>query len=181
MLPSTAATKPNRMETLRIRDAPAPVQAAQPAPQRILVVDDLPEICTIFKDLSRRMRTTKVELVTETNSQRALDLLQHQAFDLVVSDFRMREVDGIEVLRSAYAENPAGYRVLMTGYNDIPTSVQRIRDAHVDAYLQKPLHTQELLLMLLGFLRHDEALLLECRQHARDIEAQADATKVTLE
>ena len=169
------------MDAIRLRQPPPPTPAPAAAPVvRVLVVDDLPEICSIFKEVHRRLRAVRIELVTETNSQRALELIDSGAFDLVVSDFRMRQVDGIEVLLRANAKNPAGHRILMTGYNEIPTSLARIKDASVDAYVQKPLRAQDLLLMLLGFLQRDENLIQEHRAHAREIEAQAEETTVAL-
>lgn len=169
------------MDAIRLRPPQMPSPASAPTPVvRVLVVDDLPEICTIFKEVHRRLRAVRVELVTETNSQRALDLIEASAFDLVVSDFRMRQVDGIEVLCRAHAKNPAGHRILMTGYNEIPTTLARIKDASVDAYVQKPLSAHDLLLMLLGFVQRDESLIQEHRAHAREIEAQAEESTVAL-
>ena len=140
---------------------------------RMLVVDDLPEICAFFRDVRRRIRTVDVDLVTETNSQRAIDLLGEARFDLVVSDFRMREAHGIDVLRTARRANPTGYRVLMTGYNEVPAPMAHIRDAAVDAYIQKPLDTQDLILTLLSFLRGDASSIGEFREHARELERVA--------
>lgn len=167
------------MRSLSIRPAPGlvpPVKSQEP-PARILVVDDVPEICQIFRDLRSRIREPGLQLLTEVNSQRAHDLLARERFDVVVSDYRMREVDGVEVLKAARATNPAGYRVLMTGYNEIPTTLERVREAGVDAYVQKPLRAQELLLLLLGFLHRDPRHVEECRAHAREIEALAQVAE----
>lgn len=178
--PSSPSPKVRPMDSLRITHVPDRAPDAAEAPQRILVVDDLPEICMIFRDIHRRFRHLKVDLVTETNSQRALELAQQERFDVVVSDFRMKQVDGIEILKAANQANPKGYRVLMTGYNEIPTSVARIREACVDAYVQKPLHAQELLLLLLGLVKHDESLITENRAHARELEQQGESNAVSL-
>lgn len=139
--------------------------------REILVVDDLPEICDFFTALLRRLRDFDVRLTTETNSAAALDLVRERAFDLVVSDFRMKQVDGIEVLTAARHRNPSGRRILMTGYNEIPTSVDRIREADVDAYIQKPLRSQDLLLLVVDFLNGSERAIEACRAHARELEA----------
>lgn len=163
------------MRSLRIRPAQtlAPPQAPAEARSRVLVVDDVPEIGQIFRDLRLRIRTPRLELVTEVNSERAVDLLRRESFDLVVSDFRMREVDGVEVLKAAFERNPEGYRVLMTGYNEVPTSIERIREAKIDAYVEKPLHGQELLLLLIGFLNREAEHVESHRAHAREIETVA--------
>lgn len=140
-------------------------------PRRVLVVDDLREIADFFDALSRRMAGHGVALTTETDSAKALEMLRRDRYDLVVSDFRMRDVDGVEVLKAAHAANPAGHRVLMTGYNEIPTPIARIREARVDAYLQKPLRSQDLMLLMLDLLNENEAVLDVCRQRARELES----------
>lgn len=145
-----------------------------PIPVReVLVVDDVPEILEMFRGLLRRVRTVDVHLTTEVDSQRALELARAKPFDLVLSDFRMRQVDGIEVLQAARTTNPAGHRLLMTGYNEVPTSLERVKGANVDGYLQKPLRSAELLPLLVEILGDNPETLAECRDAARAMEAEA--------
>lgn len=136
----------------------------------MLVVDDLPEIGDFFRSLVRRVRGGDVDLVVEINSARALDLVRTTKYDLIVSDFRMRELDGIEVLAAAHRSDPDGVRVLMTGYNEIPTTMARIRQANIDAYIQKPLKAQDLRVLLSQLLARDPAALAACRAAARELE-----------
>lgn len=140
---------------------------------RILVVDDVPEILDLFKGLVRRMRAVNVQLVTEVNSARAKEMASREPFDLVLSDFRMRQVDGVEVLQAAHDMNPRGRRVLMTGYNEVPTEIARIQRAEIDAYIQKPLKSQELLQLMLDFLQGNQEAIQACQAHARDLEESA--------
>ncbi len=148
----------------------APSLAVGGVERRVLVVDDMPEICDYFTSLAKRIRGFNVHLMTEVNSARALDLVKAQRFDLVVSDYRMREVDGVEVLQAAREHYPSGHRILMTGYNEIPTSIDRIRQADVDAYIQKPLKSQDLLLLLLDFIKENPQAIAACRAQARELE-----------
>lgn len=138
--------------------------------RQILVVDDLPEIGDFFRSLMRRVKDFDIEITTEINSQRALELVQEKTFDLIISDFRMRQVDGIEVLTAARKKNADGLRVLMTGYNEIPTSMERIRGAKIDAYVQKPLRSQDVLLLIFDLLSGNQAALETCRAEARELE-----------
>ena len=147
-----------------------PEQSINGGRMRALVVDDVPEICNMYKMLFHRIRGVETELVVETNSAVAVQLLREGSYDLVVSDFRMREADGVEVLRAAYERNPRGRRVLMTGYNEIPTSIERIRSAHIDAYIQKPLKMQDVLIMLTQLLVGDEASIRAYRERAGAME-----------
>ncbi|MEA3200023.1 MAG: hypothetical protein QOE90_1451 [Thermoplasmata archaeon] len=140
---------------------------------RVLVVDDVPEILDLFKGLMRRVRVMPVQLVTEVNSQRAKELAASEPFDLVISDFRMRQVDGVEVLLAACGRNPSGRRVLMTGYNEVPTGIHRIQAARIDAYVQKPLRSQEVLQLVLDMLQGSAAALDDSRARAREMESSA--------
>ena len=147
----------------------APNGAPQSSRQ-ILVVDDLPEIGDFFRALMRRVKDFDIQITTEVNSQQALELVEAQPFDLIISDFRMRQVDGIEVLSAARKKNPDGLRVLMTGYNEIPTSMERIRGAKIDAYVQKPLRSQDVLLLIFDLLSGNKTALESCRAEARELE-----------
>jgi DNA-binding NtrC family response regulator len=150
-------------------DEPTPA-AAPKRTREVLVVDDLPEIGDFFRALMRRMREFDIKLTTEANSERALDLVRSNKYDLIISDFRMRQVDGIEVLTAARGHHTEGLRVLMTGYNEIPTSMERIREARIDAYVQKPLRSQDILLLIFDFLNGNRSAIDACRQEARELE-----------
>lgn len=143
------------------------------SPIRILVVDDLPDVCVLFQGLARRIRGVDVEVTTQTSGRRAIRMLEEGPFDLVVSDFRLRDVDGLDVLRAARRANPEGHRILMTGYNEVPASLERIEEARVDAYLRKPMDAQDLLLVLLDFARRNASAIDEFRRHAREMERDA--------
>lgn len=155
------------------------MSATSPAPQaaqtklRALVVDDVPEICGMYQSIFKRIRGLDVELTIETDPAAAIERLREGTFDVVVSDFRMKGGDGIDVLTAARSANPQGRRVLMTGYNEVPTSIERIRSARVDAYLQKPLKTQDLLILVGHLLKNDPEALAPYREHAGEIEQVA--------
>lgn len=137
---------------------------------RVLVVDDLQEITQFFAALARRMAPHGVEVETETDPRKALERIRSNGYALVVSDFRMREVDGLDVLKAAGEANPRGHRILMTGYNEIPAPMARIQEAQVDAYVQKPLRAQDLMLLILDFVHGNESTIAACRAKAREIE-----------
>lgn len=137
---------------------------------RALVVDDIPEICEMYRAIFRRLRGIDVDLTIETDPVEAIRKVRADPYDLVVSDFRMKGADGVDVLTAAREENPGGRRVLMTGYNEIPTTIDRIRLARIDAYLQKPLKTQDLLIMLSDLLHGDQESLALYRTHASELE-----------
>lgn len=140
---------------------------------RALVVDDLPEICALYQNLFKRIHGVDIELLVETNAAAAIERASKEDFDLIISDFRMKEADGLQVLGAAFRRHAAGRRVLMTGYNEVPASVERIREAHIDAYIQKPLKTQEVLILVGDMLRGNESSIASHRSHALELEQTA--------
>jgi len=71
-------------------------------------------------------------------------LNNHNVYDLVVTDLKMKKIDGLEVLKAAKAANPSTEVVLITAYGTISTAVQAIRDGAYD-YVTKPFRHQEIL------------------------------------
>lgn len=106
----------------------------------ILIVDDVPEILEFFARVASAFRTRPVEIVTTSDPAWALGSLDERSYDVVVSDYRMPRVNGIDVLRRARATNPQGRRVLMTGYNEVPATFAEIEAAGLSARLKKPVN-----------------------------------------
>jgi DNA-binding NtrC family response regulator len=138
--------------------------------REVLVVDDLPEIGDFFVGLLAHLKGFDIRVRAETSPAEAMALLRERRFDLVISDFRMKDHDGIEVLAAARSASPSTGRILMTGYNEIPTPMERIREAQVDAYVQKPLKSQDLLMLIFHFLHNDKDAIDACRRAAREME-----------
>lgn len=111
----------------------------------ILVVDDVPEILLFFERLAGTYRTTPIQVTTSSDPAGALKLVKERDFDVVVSDFRMPKVNGMQILAEAHHRNPGGRRVLMTGYNEIPATDAEIEMAGVTARLKKPVKASFLL------------------------------------
>ncbi|MEA3203435.1 MAG: hypothetical protein QOI63_1110, partial [Thermoplasmata archaeon] len=64
--------------------------------------------------------------------------------DLVISDFRMPEMDGLEFLRRARAQTPGLPCILMTAYPDARLAVEAVNQAHVNHFLVKPVEPEQL-------------------------------------
>lgn len=157
------------------RVEPQPAEA--PPARTVLVVDDLPEILELWRGLARRVRGMRVRVVTEVNGPRAVDFVSRNRFDLVVSDHRLGPgIDGLTVLQQARRCNPEGRRALMTGYQEIPAPLHRVRSAEVDAYLAKPFSTQDAVRLLEGLLAAHPVSLAAGRHKARELEAEAEAS-----
>jgi two-component system chemotaxis response regulator CheY len=92
--------------------AVAPERPQQPA--RVLVVDDQLEVCEFLYQI---VELLGYAAVSENSVQRALQLLEEHEFDIIISDFKMPEMTGVEFFHAAVDLNPAlGTRfIFLTG------------------------------------------------------------------
>jgi DNA-binding NtrC family response regulator len=100
----------------------------------ILIVDDEKSIRTM---LASYVRTLGHEVEIAEDGKAALEILGRTAFDLVFSDVRMADLDGLALLREIRATWPGVVVVLMTAYATVPQAVEAIRAGAYD-YLVKP-------------------------------------------
>jgi len=75
------------------------------------------------------------------------ELLQHlkrdPAFDIIIADLLMPEVDGLQVLQKSKECNPEGIVIIMTGYASLDTAIRAIRGGAYD-YIRKPFKLDEI-------------------------------------
>ena len=100
---------------------------------RILVVDDKPNM----RSLLTKILGDLGEVVTAEGGRRALELLAQRPFDLVISDIRMPDIDGEELLRQVREMESPPECILMTAYATVETAVAALRLGAYD-YLTKP-------------------------------------------
>lgn len=100
----------------------------------ILVVDDDPGVTEL---LGAFLDTRGYSVTTCTSGRDALALIDSEAFDLVISDIEMAEVNGYELLRQTRARHPKIGIVLMTGYTESHPLSEALR-AGADGYISKP-------------------------------------------
>lgn len=68
----------------------------------------------------------------------ALQVLETQPIDLVISDMRMPQMDGAEFLKQVAERWPETLRLLLTGYSDLQSTVTAIDQGHIYRYVSKP-------------------------------------------
>jgi two-component system response regulator PilR (NtrC family) len=107
---------------------------------RILVVDDERSMREMLAILLRREGH---DVAVAENGQTAIDLLNRQPFDLVVSDARMPDLDGLEVLRHARSINPSVIAIMITAYGS-PDLIRGVAQLGVNDYVEKPFNTEVL-------------------------------------
>ena len=108
--------------------------------RHVLVVDDEAVVRNgINKALHNRGMTTKLA----ANGREALLLLGSHAFDLVILDIRMPDIDGVEVLKKIRSQYPETDVIMITGYPTIDTAVHCIKLGALD-FLVKPFRLDDL-------------------------------------
>jgi DNA-binding NtrC family response regulator len=105
-------------------------------PRRLLIVDDDPTIRTSLAEALADNGTTEVRVAE--GPDRALAMLETAAPDVVLSDVRMPDMDGITFLKVLHKHAPSLDVILMTAYDDMPTVVAAMRAGAVE-FLVKPL------------------------------------------
>jgi len=101
---------------------------------RILVVDDEEVICSI---LARRLSREGYVCVTANNGREALRYFYKDPFSLIISDIKMPEMDGLELLKRVKAMNPKMMVIVVTAYPDIDLAVEAMRLGAYD-FIIKP-------------------------------------------
>ncbi|HBX55887.1 HD domain-containing phosphohydrolase [Pseudomonas sp. UBA2684] len=111
----------------------------------LLLVDDEENI---LKSLRRLLRHEPYDILTAGDAAQAMQLLDQQPIDLIVSDARMPGMDGASLLAEVQQRWPDCLRILLTGHADIGTMVKAINEGHIYRYISKPWDDDELRLTI---------------------------------
>jgi response regulator RpfG family c-di-GMP phosphodiesterase len=115
-----------------------------PAKHPILLVDDEAEILFSLRGLLR----TEFEVHTAESGAEALEILGRQSIHAIMSDQRMPNMTGVELLRRAKEERPEAVRMVFTGYADIKAVIDAVNEGGIYRYLTKPWDPDELVTAL---------------------------------
>jgi CheY-like chemotaxis protein len=143
------AKKTNHQET-----APEVKVEAETLPT-VLIVDDE---ASILGALKRVLHEEPYRVLTTTDPMEALHLLATHSVQLVISDQRMPEMTGTELLLQVKMLYPDVVRVILTGYADEEAIMAAINDGQVYKFLFKPWNAEALKLELYHALRYHAAL-----------------------
>ena len=133
---------------------------------KILLVDDE---ANILKSLSRLLRT--YDLTLASSGEDALNIAEQKVFDLVVSDYRMPGINGIEFLSRFMVKQPDAIRIILTGYADLESTLTAINDIGVFRFINKPWNNYEIINAVEKALELKQ-ILLENRRLADQVRKQ---------
>jgi putative two-component system response regulator len=102
--------------------------------EQILIVDDEENICNI---LARRLTREGYLCVTANNGREALNYFYKDTFSLIISDIKMPEMDGVELLKKVKSVDPNMMVIMVTAYPEIDMAVEAMRLGAYD-FIIKP-------------------------------------------
>jgi DNA-binding NtrC family response regulator len=122
---------------------------------RILFVDDEP---AILRSLQRIASKVDAVILTASSGKDALELINECPVDVVVSDFKMPNMDGNQLLEQVAQISPETVRIILTGHGDMDMILNSINDGHIWGFLHKPWDNYELIVKLKQALQLQQVL-----------------------
>ncbi len=108
---------------------------------KILVIDDDTSFCVMLKTF---LQKKGYDVTNAFNAKEAEEAIRNQIFDVVLTDIRLPDSDGIQILKYIKETSFKTQVVLMTGYTDIKTAVSAMKLGAYD-YVGKPINPDEIL------------------------------------
>lgn len=145
----------------------------------IVIVDDEDMVLTSLRSFLNL--ETEYEIETYTSPKKALEGLDSRPLDLVISDYLMPEMNGIDFLLQVKKLHPYSTRILLTGYADKENAIKAINEVGLYQYIEKPWDNEELKLIiqnglerrfLMERLQEKIAEVQQVQQNLQDIQAQ---------
>ncbi len=140
---------------------------------RVLIVDDEPEM---LENLDRLLSAEGYRCTTLQDPTLFHETLGETDPDIVISDVRMPQVDGLTILAQAQAEDPGLPVILITGYATVDSAIQAIGEGAFD-YLAKPFTADQLSVVVKRAVRY-RGLMLENQALRRQLDPDSLATIV---
>lgn len=111
---------------------------------KILIVDDEES------NLALLFRTLRVDfsIFKTTSPIEALKILDENPIDMIISDHKMEEMDGVEFLKTSYERHPNCLRLLVTAYSDSKILIDAINYGKIYRYIKKPWEPSDLMLII---------------------------------
>jgi response regulator RpfG family c-di-GMP phosphodiesterase len=141
--------------------------------QTLLLVDDEPNV---LKSLRRLLIDTDYKVYSAESAENAWEFLEKENIQLVISDYRMPGMNGVEFLNKVRAKYPETIRIILSGYADVMAIVDAINDGQVYRFITKPWNDQELLTSILRafeqYKLQEENIKLYTELQSRNAELQ---------
>ena len=110
----------------------------------ILIVDDEPRVL----DALEAVLAAEFRVLRAGNGPAALELLRTEDVAVVLTDYKMPGMTGVEMLRECQAIAPDAVRLVLTAYTDIDSLMDAVNTGHIYHFVAKPWDSKELLVVL---------------------------------
>ena len=124
---------------------------------KVLLVDDDSFFCTMLKTF---LTKKEYEVKEAFSFYEGMKMIKQEAFDVIITDFRLPDKDGIELLKEIKIIAPQTIVILMTGYADIKMAVKAVKMGAFE-YIAKPINPDEILITIKNALN---------KTHQKDID-----------
>ncbi len=152
---------------------------------RILCVDDEKNV---LRSLERIFLDDDYEILTATSGEEGLRILEdHGPCQIVISDYRMPVMDGVEFLKAVYQRWPETVRIVLSGYADAGAIVAAINDGHIYKFIPKPWNDDELRVTIANglerytLLKRNHELMAELSRSNEHLEKMVEKRTAELE
>ncbi|MGO4771577.1 sigma-54-dependent transcriptional regulator [Flavobacterium sp. W22_SRS_FK3] len=119
---------------------------------KILIIEDDISFCKL---LEKFLTKKAYDVAVAFSAAEARLCIKKESFDLILTDLRLPDSDGIALMAEFKTSNPEIPVVLMTGYSDVNTAVKAIKNGASD-YISKPFNPDEVLLVITNTLQNFE-------------------------
>lgn len=140
---------------------------------KILIAEDEASVRKSLRMTLERAEDFSAEIDTASDGEKALQKVEENEYDLVLSDHKMPGMTGVELLKKVMKIRPDAVRILITGYRDLSIAKEAINKANVHEYIEKPWENEELRFTIYQNLRRKE------QRETEDIE-DVDSVKEAL-
>ena len=117
---------------------------------KILVIEDDVAFCKLVEKF---LTKNGYEIATAFSAEEARNKTKIEPFDLILTDLRLPDTDGMTLMSEFKTDFPSTPVVLMTGYSDINTAVKAIKKCAAD-YVSKPFNPDEVLIVVANALKN---------------------------
>jgi response regulator RpfG family c-di-GMP phosphodiesterase len=133
----------------------------------ILFVDDEENILSALK---RVLRRENYRIITASSGREALEVMERNQIQVVISDQRMPEMSGTEFMTHVMRRYPDAVRIILSGYTDVDTITNAVNEGHIYKFLLKPWNDEALKMEIDCAINHYELVNLNKSLHQKVLE-----------
>lgn len=151
-------------------------RGGEPGPilQRVLLVEDEPDVLHSLQELLERS-LEGVEVRGVENGAAGLEALRKEPVDLIITDYKLPGMNGLEFLDEAAKLAPGVQRILITAFPDLKLAIRAINEASVEHFLTKPFQSRQVVNIVRAVLSERRERALRNQLLARAVEQPAPA------